>query len=388
MSALRRALKIAGATVAGLLLVLALAFGLLQTGPGKAWLAQRLAAALSGPGGQATVTGIRGLVPFDMRISRIELADAQGPRLTIDDAVLSVAPADLIVGRLTVRELGARLIRVDHPSEASSSGGTVNPATLLHPPVTVALERLHVDRLELGPALLGEPVALTLAAGGRLGGGGASADLDIHRIDGATGEARLHVALSGDPLNLALAGEITEPSGRLLAGLLDRGALPLTLRLAGDGPLADWHGTLTAAAGDAAKIDADFRVARDAGYRVSAEAQARIGALLPPNLQPLLAGDTQLSTAAHIADDAFTLDALKLTAAAGTVAASGKWARADDAIGGQATLDLPALAALKPLVGSDMGGAAKAELSLAGTLAAPTGRVKLVGSDLAYAGNR
>src|SRR6185437_3656079 len=118
MSALRRALKIAGGALAGLLLAVALAFGLLQTGPGKAWLAQRLAAALSGPDGRATITGIAGLVPFDMRVARIELADAQGPRVTIDDAMLSVAPADLIARRLAVRELGARLIRVDHASRA------------------------------------------------------------------------------------------------------------------------------------------------------------------------------------------------------------------------------------------------------------------------------
>ncbi|HWG79193.1 MAG TPA: translocation/assembly module TamB domain-containing protein [Stellaceae bacterium] len=385
MSALRRALKIAGGALAGLLLAVALAFGLLQTGPGKAWLAQRLAAALSGPGGRATVTGIAGLVPFDMRVAKIELADAQGPRLIIEDAVLSVAPADLLAGRLTVRELGARLIRVDHVSRSSSS--TIDPATLLHPPVAVALERLHVDRLELGPALLGEPVALTLTASGRLGGGSAAADIDLHRIDGATGEARLHLALAGEPPTLALAAEAAEPSGRLLAGLLGRGKLPLTLQLAGDGPLADWHGRLNAAAGPAT-VDGDFRIARDGGYRVTAQIQARIAALLPPDLQPLLAGETQLSTTAHIADDKVTLDALHLAAAAGSAAASGTWARTDDAIAGQASVDLPALAALKPLIGSDIAGAAKAELSLAGRLAAPTARVTLAGSDLAYAGNR
>src|SRR6185437_12787002 len=227
MTLLRKALKIAGGIVAALLLVLAAGFGLLQTGPGKAWLAQRLAVALSGPSGSATIRGIEGVVPFDMRVAKIELADAQGPRLTIEDAVLSVAPADLLARRLHIRELGARLIRVDHASQASSS--TIDPATLLHPPLAVTLERLHVDRLELGPALLGEPVALTLAASGRMGGGSAAADLDIHRIDGASGAARLHLALSGEPLRLALAGEVTEPSGRLLATLLGRGALPLTL---------------------------------------------------------------------------------------------------------------------------------------------------------------
>ena len=127
MSALRRALKIAGGVVAGLLLTLALAFGLLQTGPGKAWLAQRLSGALSGPGAPATITGIQGLVPFDMRVGKIELADAQGPRITIDDAVLAIAPADLLAGRLRIRDLGARRVRFERPSQASG-GGTAGPA--------------------------------------------------------------------------------------------------------------------------------------------------------------------------------------------------------------------------------------------------------------------
>src|SRR5690348_14554104 len=134
MTALRRVLKIAGGALAGLLLVLALAFGLLQTGPGKAWLAQRLAMALSGAAGSATISGIEGLVPFDMRVAKIELADAQGPRIVLEDAVLSIAPADLLARRLDVRELGARLIRVDHASQASSSG-TIDLTTLLHPKI-------------------------------------------------------------------------------------------------------------------------------------------------------------------------------------------------------------------------------------------------------------
>ncbi len=98
MSALRRALKLAGGAVLGLLLALALAFGLLQTGPGKAWLAQRVGGWLSSPAERVTITGIGGLVPFDMRVAKIELADAQGPRVAVADAVLAIAPADLLAG--------------------------------------------------------------------------------------------------------------------------------------------------------------------------------------------------------------------------------------------------------------------------------------------------
>jgi translocation and assembly module TamB len=384
---LRRALKIAGGGVAALLLALALACGLLQTGPGKAWLAQRAGFWLSRPAEQVSITGIHGLVPFDMRIAKIELADAQGPRVTVADAVLAIAPADLLAGRLRVRDIGARAIRIERPS-SGSGGGTTNPAALLHPPLAVVLERLRVDRLELGSALLGEEVALTLAASGTLGGGTAAADLDLHRVDGATGQASFHLALSGEPLRLELAGEVAEPSGRLLGGLLDRAPLPLTLHLAGDGALTDWHGRLSAAAGDAAALDVDFRIQGDGGYRVSGQGTARIAALLPPNLRPWLAGEARFATTAHFGDDAVALDELRLTAAIGSASASGRWARDGNAIGGRATLDLPALAALAPLLGGDISGAARAEMSLAGTLTEPSAHVTLSGDRLGFAGNR
>jgi len=388
MGGLRRVLKVAGGAVLGLLLALALAFGLLQTAPGKAWLAQIFGGRLSSPAERVTITGIGGLVPFDMRIGKVELADAQGPRVVVADAVLAIAPVDLLAFRLRLRDIGARAIRVERPAQGSG-GGSMDPAALLHPPLAVVVERLRVDRLELGPALLGEKVVLTLAAGGTLGGGNAAADLDLHRIDGATGQASFHFALSGEPLRLELAGDVAEPSGRLLAGLLDRAPLPLTLHLAGAAPLADWHGRLTAAAGDAAALDADFRIQGDGGgYRVFAQGTARIAALLPPNLQPLLAGETRFATAAGFDGGAIALDELQLTAAAGTLSASGRWARDSDAISGRATLDLPALAAFAPLLGGDLSGAASAALSLAGTLTEPSAHVTLSGDRLAFAGNR
>ena len=216
---------------------------------------------------------------------------------------------------------------------------------------------MRVERIALGPALLGEPVALTLAASGTLGGGKAAADIDLHRIDGATGEARFHLALAGAPLRLELAAEIAEPSGRLLAGVLGRPPLPLTVHLAGDGPLADWHGQLRTTAGDVATLDADFRIQGDGGrYRVATQGTALVAALLPPKLQPLLAGETRFATTASFDDNAMVLDALDLSAAPGTLSASGQWQRDSDAISGQATLDLPALAAFAPLLGNDIAG--------------------------------
>src|SRR5258707_13060255 len=136
MSGSRRALKIGGGTLLGVVLALALGFGLLQTALGRAWLAQILGGRLSSPAERVTITGIGGLVPFDMRIGKVELADAQGPRVVVADAVLAIAPVDLLAFRLRLRDIGARAIRVERPAQGSG-GRHKDPAPLAQPPLAV-----------------------------------------------------------------------------------------------------------------------------------------------------------------------------------------------------------------------------------------------------------
>lgn len=386
MKVVRAALKITAGLIGGLLLVLAIGFGLLQTGPGQDWLARRLSSTLSDAQERVVITGLRGFVPFDMRFAKIAFVDAQGQRLGIDDAALAIAPADLLSGRLTLRQVRAQTVRIERPS-ANSSG--IDLGALLHPPLALRIEHLQIDRLELGPALLGQPVVATLSGSGAVGGGTAAADLDLRRIDGTPGQARLHLALGGAPLRLELAGNIAEPSGKLLAAALGRNeTLPLTLHLTGAGPLADWHGQLAAKAGTAASVDADFRVIGDGGYRLAAEGEARLAPLLPPQLRPLLGERDGFAASLGFDGSRITLDTLTVTLPAATLAAHGRFDRASAALGGEASLDMPDLAPLSPLAGSSIEGAGKAKLTLRGTLPAPTAQLTVTGDSIGIDGNR
>src|SRR5690349_10201313 len=107
MRLVRTALKFAGGGLLAVLLLLALAFALLQTGPGKRWLAGTLSTAMSSDGERAVITDIGGLVPFNMTIARIEMLDDQGPRALVENAALVIAPADLLKGTLTINRLAA-----------------------------------------------------------------------------------------------------------------------------------------------------------------------------------------------------------------------------------------------------------------------------------------
>src|SRR4029077_19472302 len=69
MGTLRRVARIFAAIACGLVLLVLVAFGALQTRSAKLWLAGEAAAALSGDGTTARVGAIEGLVPFDMRLA-------------------------------------------------------------------------------------------------------------------------------------------------------------------------------------------------------------------------------------------------------------------------------------------------------------------------------
>jgi translocation and assembly module TamB len=392
MSRLRATLARIGLGLVGLAVVPALVFGLAQTGPGKALVARVVEHALSKPTAQVTIDHLGGLVPFDMTIDKITVSDARGPWMVIDDAAVAVAPAALLQRRLTLRQLTARALRVERGSQSGGSEGNsgVDLNSLLHPPIAVTIDRLQVERLTLGAALLGEPVTLALASHGSIGGGAAAADLALQRIDGTAGEARLHFAFGGNPLRLELDGEVAEPKGDLLAGLLDHPQpLPLTLHLAGDGPLADWHGQLAATAGREGKLQSELRIRGEAGgYHLAADGAAQVAALLPSAVRPVVGDDARFSAALDVTSAATTLGGLGVTIAAGSLSAQGRYEIATDTLSGTATLDAPDLTVLASLLGSESRGSASAKLVVEGKLAAPTAHLTLAGSGLAFGGNR
>jgi autotransporter translocation and assembly factor TamB len=81
----------------GVLLVAALAaFGLLQTSPGLALAARLASGFFSAPGFLVEIKGLGGTLPFDMRAERIEVADAKGVWLALDDARIDLSRTALI----------------------------------------------------------------------------------------------------------------------------------------------------------------------------------------------------------------------------------------------------------------------------------------------------
>ncbi len=388
-----RWLKRLGVATVGTLTALALLavalYGTAQTRFGRNWIAERLAAALSSPGAPATVSGLEGSVPGDLRVAEISLSDAQGVYLTIHDATLKVALGELLHRRLHVERLAAREIVLRHVPQGDGKSSGSGPLSMPQLSVAIRLDALKIESLRLAEAVLGEPVAVSISGSGGLERGKADADLAVERIDGQPGRAAFRLALGGEPLRLALDGDVAEPTGHILADLLGRNApLPVSLKLKGDGPLATWRGDLVATAGQKAGVTATVTIAKmKRAYHVSAKGEAALADLLPPDFAAL-AGDKADFAADLIASDkgSYRLDRLDLNLAAGSLTGSGSYDPGSDALAAHAHLVLPALEKFGPLVGADLAGRGAVDLTVSGAMSRPKAEIAADLGDLRYAG--
>ena len=261
-----------GGALGFVLLLIGAAFAFAQTGPGQRAISAALERALAGPETRVEVVGLEGLVPFDLRLTRLTIADPEGVWLELAGLHLSWSPTALLRGRLEVSALGAdriKLSRLPPTSPATSDEPFRLPElpTWLPP---VALDRLALPQIELGPEVLGEAASFSLA--GRLTGSDDGRTvvlaLDAERVDRPTASATLDARLSLDPAALDLTLNAAETGGLLarLSGRPDAG--DFTLRLAGSGPLDAWTGDL--------KVDVERLASADAKLKIALAAQPTI----------------------------------------------------------------------------------------------------------------
>ena len=125
-----------------------------------------------------------------MTFRRISVTDDEGTWLTLRDVALDIDPASLLA-----RKLRFTLAHASEWDQARPPSGPPPPLAdllrLLRLPFGMSVDRLQIDRLMLAPPVLGARVAATLAGDVAFRGPTRSAELDIHRIDGAPGNIAL-----------------------------------------------------------------------------------------------------------------------------------------------------------------------------------------------------
>ena len=314
-------LGVAGA----LMLAVAGAYFYLQTGVGKEWLSQVLARALSTSQAEVTITGLSGAPPFDLQAESIHIQDQQGTWLEVQKALLVIDGQALLRGGLAIRQLRAATLRVKRSPKAESTAAKAGSFDLSPPrlPIDVRIDELVVESLLLEPAVLGQRASMTLRASGRLVKGQAELYLTLRRTDGKPGNVDLNLSLAGDPAVLDAKAEAYDPTGMFADTLLQRADhAPLTITLAGNGPIADWRGNVQARLGNLLRLQGNIAIAAGETYRVSLQAEAHQDGLFPPNIATLVGDELKLDVAlGYDGKKAVKLDHLRLLASAGEFSA-------------------------------------------------------------------
>jgi translocation and assembly module TamB len=361
-------------------------FGLLQTRPGKYWLAGAIARAVSSPGFTVSIDGLHGLVPFRVRVERIAIADRHGVYLTLHHIGFEVAAGDLLSGRLHLRSLHIAEIDEARPS-STPSRPLIDYLHVPQLPVAFVLDRLTIARLVLAPPVLGERVMATVAGKAAVEGGTARATLDLHRTDGPAGSIAMQMALAGTSPALSLRVQATEPTGLLIDHWLGRtDRLPLNASLDGDGPLTNWHGRLSASAGARADLHADLALALGPETVVGLSGTAAAAPLLPADLAPVVGELATFSLHAELGER-IALNRMTLGVAAGSIAASGSFDHSDGAVAAKLRADLPDLARLSGVLGTRLDGAAILSIAVTGTQGRPAATVDLSATGIGASGS-
>lgn len=303
--------------VFGLVLLVALLFGAVQTQPGKAMLARTLSSLASSPDLQVEISGLTGLVPFDMRVGSVRVADREGEVARVDDLTLAWRPLALLNRTVDITRLKATRVELlrrplppnepPPPGEPPSLAVPIRIGELSFPDIVIAEPVLdHAARL----SLTGSADIASLARG-------LSLDFALQRLD-AEGSltGRASYAPESDTLDLDIAAR--EPAGGLMARAAGLEGLPeITATLKGAGPLDAWDGQLGVTVGTLAQATgaAGIRAVPD-GHRLTFAIDADMARLLPPDLAPLAEGRTELAGAALIdAERRITLEPTTLRAA-------------------------------------------------------------------------
>jgi len=359
-------------------------FGLLQTQAGQAWLAGTIERTMSTPDFTVAVAGLRGMVPFNLKVDRIDIGDRDGTYLTARDFGLDISAAELLAGQLHIRSLSFAEVDMARSSTAPSTTPWTEYLKVPQVPVGVVLDRLSIDRLALAPPVLGESLIATVEGNARLARETAQLALDLHRTDDVAGNIALAMELAGATPVLKLQLDASEPTGVLLDRVLARtDRPPLGLSVNGTGPLADWHGRVTAAAGTLAHLDTDVTLAVTDRTAFGLSGTAALAPLLPAEFAPLI-GD-QLALSLHgTSGERLVLDALSIGIAAGTLTGDATYGGAEKAVTAHLRANVPDLSVLAGLLGNQLAGSALLTAEVTGTQSRPALTLNFSGTGVRF----
>ncbi|MBP0463228.1 translocation/assembly module TamB domain-containing protein [Roseomonas sp. PWR1] len=289
---MRRALRSIGLTLLALpvLLLVILAGGLVWANGegGRATIARLAEDAVPG----LRIQGLASPLPARLAVGRLTMSDEAGAWVELEDAAIALDLMALLGREVRVTALTARRVALHRlPPGDSTPPPPPDPDAPLVPalpelPVALRLDRLAVERIELGAAVAGIDAVLAVEGEASLASGALAARLALRRLD-APAEARIALDLAPGADRLSARIEAAEPPGGLLATALGLPGRAAALRLSLDGPARGARLDLAASLGDDITLAAGgtVRAAPDGAAGAALTLRLAAAPLLPEALR-------------------------------------------------------------------------------------------------------
>ncbi|GEP53598.1 translocation/assembly module TamB domain-containing protein [Reyranella soli] len=347
----RRILAIAAAGLVGLLVIL---FGALQTAPGQSAVVGLISRVASGPDGGLEISGLSGFFPTDLRIATISYRDRDGPWLTVENVHLRWSFMSLARGRLSIETLSADRVAVLRPPLPAKEESKDKSSGSVRLPVGIDLNELEIGDLHLAAAVAGVDSRWKLSGHAVLPADLAQGRVILKgtRIDGPDGHLSADIGFDVEKRTVDGEVSVSEKRGGLVAALLERPDVEdLSIRLIARGDAQAGNAELVVAAGEAARANGKA-IWKPDGAATSVLVQLdTAGPGLPQGrIADAVREPISLSAQAVIGDKIVTLDALKLTAGPLGLEASARFDRTADRLEGTVTLRAAEPGPLGPFV--------------------------------------
>lgn len=280
----------------------------------------------SGDDRQVTITGFRGALSSEATLTRMEISDADGVWLVLEDAVLDWTRSALLTGELRINALTAARLEVIRPplpvAGVDLSDTEAQPFSLPELPVRVEIGTVAVAEVTLGQAVLGLPAVLSVEGSVLLANGAGEAQITLDRLDGPTGQFTLDAAYNNATRQLEVSLLLQEAEGGLAAELLGLPGRPdVRLGIDGSGPIDDFTADIALATGGQDRLLGQVISSLDENgdQLVNVDIGGDISPLLLPDYRAFFGNDVQLQAHVRQSDGGTELEALRLTSAALTL---------------------------------------------------------------------
>ncbi len=300
---------------------------------GESFVSRQIEKALSDTNRIATVTGFSGLLTGKAAMQSLTFADENGIWMRLEDVTLDWQRSALFSGELRVAELSAGLLQIiRQPLETDSLADDIPSASasgfkIPELPVLVDIDKIGIDRVEIGQALLGMDAVLSVDGRITLASGEADTELSIRRIDGPRGVFGLTAKHDKETDIFILDLQVREQQDGLISALLDIPDRPqLDLSLTGEGPASDFQAQLRLATERQDRLTGSFTLsAQDDGRQgFDLDLSGDMSSLLAPQFQDFFGDNLSLQAkGSKTPNGAMTLEQLNLDAQSITLSGEG-----------------------------------------------------------------